>query len=272
MSALIPLHLRNLGATLPLPDQQSVRLLARHELLSPWCQRRLLEELAGVELPPEAGDDPSLPPLEDNHTQLLAYARRCGLDSLDDLETWRRARGLSLVELEQLVAFENGLARASHWIWSQELPGLFLQRRGDFDQVVLTMVRVRDPDLATELFFQLQEGECTFHELVERHADEADRLRRGVVGPVPVNRLNPLLMRVVRRYQPGELIPPLDVNGVVHLIRVDSLQAGRLDEQVRGQLLDECRNRWQREQLLLLRDRLMQLAAPLEAAPLEAAS
>ncbi|MCP9911402.1 peptidylprolyl isomerase, partial [Cyanobium sp. BA20m-p-22] len=113
---------------------------------------------------------------------------------------------------------------------------------------------------------------CTFHEVVERHADEADRLRRGVVGPVPVNRLNPLLMRVVRRYQPGELIPPLDINGVVHLIRVDSLQAGRLDDQVRGQLLDECRSRWQREQLLLLRDRLMQLADLLEAAPLEVAS
>ena len=272
MSALLPLHLRNLGATLPLPDQQSVRLLARHELLSAWCQRRLLEELAGVELPPEAEADPALPAVVDPNAQLLAYAGRCGLDSLDDLEIWRRARSLSLVELEQLVTFENGLARASHWIWGQELPGLFLQRRGDFDQVVLTMVRLRDPDLATELFFQLQEGESTFHELVERHADEADRLRRGVVGPVPVNRLNPLLMRVVRRYQPGELIPPLDINGVVHLIRVDSLQAARMDDQVRGQLLDECRNRWQREQLLLLRDRLMQLAAPLEADPLEAAS
>ena len=266
MSALLPHHLRNLGANLPLPAAHDLRRLARHELLSAWCQRRLLEELARVELPPEANEDPTLPPWDDNHTQLLAYAGRCGVDSLDDLETWRRARGLSLLELEQLVAFENGLARASHWIWSQELPGLFLQRRGDFDQVVLTMVRLRDPDLATELFFQLQEGECTFHELVDRHAEEADRLRRGVVGPLPLNRLNPLLMRVVLKYQPGELIPPLDINGVVHLIRVDSLQVGRLDDKVRGQLLDECRNRWQREQLLLLRDRLMQLAPPLEVA------
>ena len=128
MSALIPLHLRNLGATLPLPDQQSVRLLARHELLSAWCQRRLLEELASVELPPEAEADPALPPVVDPNAQLLAYAGRCGLNSLDDLEIWRRARGLSLVELEQLVAFENRLARASNWIWGQELPGLFLQR------------------------------------------------------------------------------------------------------------------------------------------------
>jgi len=264
VSALLPLHLRNLGATLALPDPASVRLLARHELLSSWCQRRLLEELASAELPPEANADPSLPPDDGPEAQLLAYGRRCGLDNVDALEVWRRARGLSLEELELLAAFENRLARASHWIWSQAVPGLFLKRRGDFDQVVLTMLRLRDPDLATELYFQLQEGECSFHELVERHADEADRLRRGVVGPVPANRLNPLLTRVVRRYQPGELIPPLDINGVVHLIRVDSHQAGRLDDQLRGQLLEECRNRWQREQLLLLRDRLMQLATPPE--------
>ena len=268
----MPIQLRDLGATLPLPDPESLRLLARHELLSAWFQRRLLEELAAIELPPEAEADPALPAVVDPNAQLLAYAGRCGLDSLDDLEIWHRSRGLSLDEVEKLAAFDNCLTRASHWIWSQEVPGLFLQRRGDFDQVVLTMVRVRDPDLATELFFQLQEGESTFHELVDRHADEADRLRRGVVGPVPVNRLNPLLMRVVRRYQPGELIPPLDLNGVVHLIRVDSLQPGRLDDQLRAQLLGECRSRWQREQLVLLRDRLKQVATPIDLAPIEVAS
>ena len=264
MSALLPLHLRHLGATLALPDPASLRLLARHELLSSWCQRRLLEELASAELPPEANADPSMPADDGPEAQLLAYCRRSGLDNVEDLEEWRRARGLSLEELEQLVSFDTRLARVSHWIWSQEVPGLFLQRRGEFDQVVLTMLRLHDPDLATELYFQLQEGEYSFHELVERHANEADRLRRGVVGPVPVNRLNPLLTRVVRRYQPGELIPPLDINGVVHLIQVDSHQPGRLDDQLRGQLLTECRNRWQREQLLLLRERLMQRATPVE--------
>ena len=264
MSALLPSHLQDLGATLPLPDADQLRLLARHELLSAWLQRRLLEELAAMPLPPESEADPSLPASHDDDTLYRAYAQRCGFDTLDELESWRRARGLTLDDLEALATFDNRLARSTHWIWSQEIPGIFLQRRGEFDQVVLTMVRVRDPDLATELFFQLQEGECAFHEVVERHADEADRLRRGVVGPLAVNRLNPLLMRVVRRYKPGELIPPLDINGVVHLIRVESLQSCRLDDRLRTQLLEECRNRWQREQLLLLRDRLLHQSPSLE--------
>ncbi len=264
MNTLLPPQLQDLGNTLPLPDQATVRFLARHELLSAWCQRRLLEELAAAPLPlqadPEAEGD-------DDEALLLGYARRCGLDNLDALQTWREARGLSLEELEALASFDTRVARASQWIWSQEVPGLFLQRRGQLDEVVLTLVRVRDPDLATELFFQLQDGECSFHEVVERHADEADRLRRGVVGPLPVNRLNPLLMKVVRRYKPGELIPPLDIGGVVHLIRVESLKPAQLDDRLRAQLLEECRSRWQRDQLKKLRERLMQLSPSLEDQP-----
>ena len=99
----MPIQLRDLGATLPLPDPESLRLLARHELLSAWFQRRLLEELAAIELPPEAEADPALPAVVDPNAQLLAYAGRCGLDSLDDLEIWHRARGLSLDEVEKLV-------------------------------------------------------------------------------------------------------------------------------------------------------------------------
>lgn len=267
MSVPLPESLRQLGATLPLPEAASLRLLARHELLSGWCQRRLLEELATTPLPelPEQAEDELTPKLEEHEEQLQAYAQRCGLTSLEDLETWRQARGLSLQELEDLAAFEQRLATVTRRLWGPEVPGMFLQRRGEFDQVVLTMVRMRDPDLATELFFQLQEGECGFHEVVERYAEDSDRLRRGVVGPVVVNQLNPVLMRVVRRYGTGELIPPLDIGGVVHLIRVESLQPARLDDRLREQLLLECRSRWLREQLERLRDRLMQVSPPMEA-------
>lgn len=265
MSAPLPDSLRQLGATLPLPEPATLRLLARHELLSPWCQRRLLEELATTPLPELPGEEELTPKLEEHEEQLQAYAQRCGLSSLEELEPWRQARGLSLQELEDLAAFEQRLAVVTRRIWGAEVPGIFLQRRGEFDQVVLTMVRMRDPDLATELFFQLQEGECGFHEVVERYAEDSDRLRRGVVGPVVVNQLNPVLMRVVRRYGTGELIPPLDIGGVVHLIRVESVQPARLDDRLREQLLLECRSLWLRDQLQRLRDRLMQVSPPMEA-------
>lgn len=264
MSALLPAHLLDLGSTLPLPHPELLEVLARHELLTAWLQRRLLEELAATPLPPEAAASPPASPEEAQEAQLLAYARRCGLDTVEELEPWRRNRGLSLDDLESLASFEQRLESVSQWLWNQEVPGLYMQRRGDFDQVVLSMVRVRDSDLATELFFQLQEGECSFHEVVDRHADEADRLRRGVIGPLPVNRLNPLLMRVVRRYKPGELVPPLDLNGFVHLIRVESLQPTPLDDRLRSQLLADCRNRWLRDQLLRLRARIQQPSPSLE--------
>ena len=83
MSALLPAHLLDLGSTLPLPHSELLEVLARHELLTAWSQRRLLEELAATPLPAEAAAPPPASPEE---AQLLAYARRCGLDTVEELD------------------------------------------------------------------------------------------------------------------------------------------------------------------------------------------
>lgn len=50
--------------------------------------------------------------------------------------------------------------------------------------------------------------------------------------------------------------PPLDLDGMVHLIRVESIRKAQLDEVMRSLLLQELRNEWLEEQLLQLRARI----------------
>ena len=66
----------------------------------------------------------------------------------------------------------------------------------------------------------------------------------------------------MRRYRPRVLIPPLDVNGRVHLMRLESLQPAQLDAALREQLLLRLRGQWLSGQLLRLRLRLLQAAVP----------
>jgi parvulin-like peptidyl-prolyl isomerase len=251
----LPPAVRTLGDSLSLPGIDLIRQLSAVELLENYLQRRLLEGLCDeVVGAPEAsgGEDPS--------ASLLAYARRQGLDSLDTLDGWRQSRGLSLDQLERLVSFETRLQQASETLWAGEVSSLFLEKRAEFDQVVMSVVRIDDADLATELFFQLQEGELSFPELVESYAQGLDRTNRGIVGPIRVQQLNPLLAKVVRRYRPGVLIPPLDISGRVHLMRVESLQPAQLDGPLQDQLLIRLRNQWLNPQLVRLRDRILEAA------------
>ena len=60
------------------------------------------------------------------------------------------------------------------------VPGLeetFLASRGGRDQVIYSLLRVRDPGLARELWIRLEEGETTFAEMAHQHGvgDEAQR-------------------------------------------------------------------------------------------------
>lgn len=261
MTAALPDPVAQLADRLPLPDPDLIATLSRAELLEAYLQRQLLQGLvAHAPEPTPAADDPAAAgdaaEPDDPEAELLAFAQRQGLPDLEALDAWRLARGLSLADLEDLVHFQTRLQRVSEALWGPAVPSLFLQQRADYDRVVISVVRLADADLATELYFQLQDGELSFSTLVEHYAEGHDRTNRGMIGPILVRQLNPLLTKVVRRYPPGVLIPPLDVNGKVHLMRVESLEPARLDGPLHDQLLRQLRSSWLQEQLARLRDRL----------------
>jgi hypothetical protein len=56
------------------------------------------------------------------------------------------------------------------------------------------------------------------------------------------------------------LIPPLDISGRVHLMRVESLQPAQLDGPLQDQLLTRLRNRWLNQQLVRLREPILEAA------------
>jgi parvulin-like peptidyl-prolyl isomerase len=243
-----------------LPPPPLLQELAANDLLDGWFQRQLLQQLAGA-----------LGTVACDADTLLAYGNRLGLPSLEALDLWREQRHLSLPQLETLATFADAVAQASETVWADQVPSLFLERRERYDSVTLSLVRVRDADLAMELFFQLQEHSLDFSEAVRRYGEEPDRRSRGLVGPVAVHNLHPVMAQVVRRHPPGTLIPPLDIGGMQHLVRVEAFEAAQLTEPIRQQLLGELRSRWLGEQLGHLRQRLAQATSdgrPVDPVPL----
>jgi parvulin-like peptidyl-prolyl isomerase len=247
MSAL-PDHLQKLADQLPLPDISLLNPLAKAELLRPYLQRLLLDKLC-QEIEPPASDSDSLQRL----------TRRLGLKDLAELDGWRLALGLGLQAIEAQASFDICLNQATEKVWGTEVPSRFLEQRSRYDQVVLSLLRFEDADLAQELYFQVREGESSFGDLIDAYAGDNPQLIRGQMGPVALQRLHPLLIRVVERYEEGDVVPPLDIEGTVHLIRVESVRKAQLDEAMRSQLLQEMRLEWLDGQLLRLQARIIAL-------------
>ena len=244
MSSL-PDHLQKLAHQLSLPEIASLSLLAKAELLRPYLQRLLLNALCK-----------EIEPANQSPEALQLLCKRLRLANQTELDVWRQALGLELADIEAMAGFDTSLQLATEKIWGHEIPSRFLEQRSRYDQVVLSLLRFDDPDLAQELYFQVREGECSFGDLIDTYSANNPQLVRGQMGPVALHRLNPLLARVVERYGPGEITPPLDLDGMVHLIRVESVRKAQLDEAMRSQLLQELRFEWLEEQLQQLQARI----------------
>lgn len=245
---LFPEALQRISTTLPLPEGELLEKLFRHELLLPWLQRQLLEALA--EQAPQA----TLPLVDEQ--QLLRQAGLLGLEGVEQLDQWCLRHAVPLASLQAVASFQARLQAASEALWGDEVPGRFLERRSSLDQVTMTVLRFEDADLAQELYFQLLEGETLFAQLIERYGNQSGQPPRALVGPVALDQLHPLLARAAERYGPGALIPPLDLNGRVHLLRVEALTKASLDGGMRQRLLLELRQQWLNEHLQTLLQRL----------------
>jgi hypothetical protein len=253
---VIPKPLRNLGATLELPSGELLRELLSNEILASYLQRKLLTALA--QQAPASAPDAS---------QLQGLLQQIGLDDIDQLDGWRRSHAIDLELLEELAVYPSRLQAATEAIWGDEVPGRFLERSRDLDQVTLSLLRFEDADLAQELYFQLVEGELVFAQLLDRYGQTPGQPPRGLVGPVTLDKIHPLLARVGECYDPGALIPPLEINGTTHLIRVEQFNKAQLDGPMRQRLLSELCQRWLSEELQRLLQRLGEATSPSTPTP-----
>jgi len=142
-------------------------------------------------------------------------------------------------------------------------PGLeerFLEFQGGRDEVIYSLLRVRDPGLARELWIRLEEGEVTFAEAAQQFSDGPESHRKGVMGPMELGVLQPPELAIcLRSLRPGEISPPQLIGEWHVLVRLEKLTPARFDSVMRDRLLQE-------ELDLFLQSRVEQLLAgqPLE--------
>ena len=105
------------------------------------------------------------------------------------------------------------------------------------DEVIYSLLRVRDAGLARELWIRLEEGETTFAEAAQQHGIGEEAQRKGVIGPMPIGLLQPeLLQEILRRLRPGELSAPRQLGDWHVLMRLEQLKPARFDEAMREQM------------------------------------
>ena len=210
-----------------LTDSEIVSLVARMDLL-PQLVRRQQEELIL--------DRVSLP------TEWLEEHRQAFFDDQNPVDVLT-ARGWSERDLDIHLQLPEALRRFAKQRFGPGLEEAFLSSRGGRDQVIYSLLRVRDGDLARELWIRLEEGETTFAEAAQQHGVGEEAQRKGVIGPMPIGLLHPeVLQEVLRCLRPGELSAPRRIGEWYVLMRLEQLKPARFDDAMRDQMQQEALN------------------------------
>ena len=133
--------------------------------------------------------------------------------------------------------------------WGHKLEPHFLKRKGQLDRVIYSMIRIKDKDIAGELYFRLQEREQTFAELAYEYSQGPEAQTGGIIGPVELGTLHSNLAKLLSISQPGQLWHPMPLGEWLVIVRLEKLIPAQLNELMRQRLLRELFEAWLQDQL-----------------------
>ena len=175
-----------------------------------------------------------------------------GVSRPEDLQPWLSRQRLLSEDVTQLACQAERLDRLRRHRWGEEVEIHFLRRKPELDQVVYSLLRVSDVDLAAELHQRIQEGEASFAALASAHSEGRERHSQGVIGPLPILTAHPEISSRLRVGQPGQLWPPFQVDRFWIVVRLEEHLPARLDEPTAQRMLEELFETWLQERVKLV--------------------
>jgi hypothetical protein len=218
------------------------RLLRQQGLSLAVAQAWVLDEIAAViELS-----------AEEERALIQQYLEGESVRSDTEMTQWLEKKRLSFADLRYFATKTERLRRWQQLRYGEDAEIRFLERKLQLDNVVYSMLRVKDQALAEELYQSIKEGDADFPLLAERYSEGIEKNSRGQIGPVSRAAGHPDLAAKLRISSPGQLWPPFLVVDVWIVLRFERLIPAQLNEETRGRMIEELFQAWFAERIQLL--------------------
>ena len=162
---------------------------------------------------------------------------------------WLSQMGMTETQLETATVRALRIEKFKWSFWGSKVEGYFLDRKTQLDQVVYSLIRTHDPEIAQELYFRIQDEEQSFEELAEQYSEGEEAQTGGIIGPVALSQPHPAIAQKLLHSQPGQVIPPLQFGEWFVISRLERLISSQLNASMRQQMLDELFETWIDQQL-----------------------
>jgi parvulin-like peptidyl-prolyl isomerase len=219
-------------------SESTLQELRRHNLLPTLVQRRVVAEAVAMQ---------TLEPATCQQAR-EQFFRQNGLQDEDAVQAFLAANGLSDDDLNWQIELPLRIRAHCDEHFRHKAEAHFLARKNQLDQVVYSLLRVKDGFLARELYLRLDAGEANFSDLAAEFSEGPEKQTSGIVGPVPLTQAHPALAERLRTSPAGQLMQPFQIAEWWLVARLDSYSPASFDEATALQMAGELFDQWVREE------------------------
>jgi glycosyltransferase involved in cell wall biosynthesis len=219
--------------------EEIIPLLSRYQLL-PKLQQELLIDQAIASISCTS---------EEQAKCCQDFCTQHQLTSEAERQTWLQQQGMSEAQFLDLATRSLRIEKFKQASWGNKLRAYFCKLKPQLDQVVYSLIRIKDLAIAQELYFRILEGEQSFTELAKQYSEGAEAETGGLIGPVALSIPHPRLAKILAVSQAGQLSPPKRIGDWYVIVRLEKFISAQLDETMQQRLLNELFSSWLREQL-----------------------
>ena len=218
------------------------------EIVSLLRKYRLLPQIAREIIIDQTLESIEVDPGQINQARINFYQSN-QINNPERLEQWLKANAMMEEHLEYILLRDLKMEKFKKQTWGDQLESYFLQYKERFDQVVYSLIRTKDKDLAKELYFRLSEGERTFGELAKEYSQGNESSTGGLIGPIELNSPHPTIAKMLNQLQIGQISLPIVVEEWIIIVRLEKYISAELNENMQQRLLGELFQNWLNQQL-----------------------
>ncbi len=165
-----------------------------------------------------------------------------------DTEAWLAHHHMNLDDFERFIEQTILTKKLKSHITKDKIDPYLSENLSSFDQAKISHILVEKEKLAEELFLKISEEDADFSLLAERYSlDKKSCSNGGKLGFVFRNSLSPALETATFGAQIGSFLGPIKTNEGYHIVWVESIKYGAVNEQNRHQAQEILFAQWLKE-------------------------
>lgn len=191
--------------------------------------------------------DQAIAALEPNEAERQRWAEQFLTDKT--YQVWLEQQQVTPEALQRWLDRELRIRKFQQQQWGKKVASYFLQQKSQRDQVICSLIYLKDRGLAEELYFRIIEGEQTFAEVAIAYSQGPGAEWGGYTGPIELGQLHPDLAKMLYGGRPGQLWKPTPIDQWVMIVRLETWMPVQFDESMRQTLLNEQLETWLEDQV-----------------------